>query len=395
MRAVFSILAATLATACGPRFEALQTANPAHGACSAPVFANARGSERFLAWFERSAATERAARLVCARWEGERFGAAHEIASSARAFVNWASAPALASASENVLAASWPEHAPAGGQRIDLHFSISTDAGSTWSAPRLLHDHEGDTEHGFVALAALDERSFAAAWLDGRRREGRAEGDGDTALYTRSLGVDGARASELLVDERVCDCCPTALAALADGSYLIAYRDRTANEQRDIVLTRVHAGAASELWRSRDEWRIVGCPVNGPALGVQGERVLLAWYSGTRGVRVAQFEANDWSAQRVRELERDTSVGGQVQVAHDGAGEPWILWRDARAEKPTWLLSGRFYRAEGGDKARHTHLPELAGGSTPRAALACAGNDALIALVDGAHALSTWRLRRP
>ena len=47
----------------------------------------------------------------------------------------------------------------------------------------------------------------------------------------------GAKA-DMLVAPRVCDCCPTAAADTADGP-IVAFRGRTADEIRDIYVTRL------------------------------------------------------------------------------------------------------------------------------------------------------------
>jgi hypothetical protein len=71
---------------------------------------------------------------------------------------------------------------------------------------------------------------------------------------------------------------------------LVVYRDRSADEIRDVRLAR-HDGrqwlASESLFG--DGWRIQGCPVNGPAIAARGNDVIAAAYSeagGQPGVRV-------------------------------------------------------------------------------------------------------------
>ena len=47
----------------------------------------------------------------------------------------------------------------------------------------------------------------------------------------------GKQLSEDAVDRRVCECCPTAAAVTTDGP-IVVYRNRSADEVRDIYLSR-------------------------------------------------------------------------------------------------------------------------------------------------------------
>jgi hypothetical protein len=95
---------------------------------------------------------------------------------------------------------------------------------------------------------------------------------------------------ETLLDDRVCDCCQTAAVAIP-GGMLVAYRDRSAEEIRDIALVRRVDGDWSIPYGLRaDGWKTPACPVNGPALASRDERVAVAWYtegSGRPQVKVA------------------------------------------------------------------------------------------------------------
>jgi hypothetical protein len=129
------------------------------------------------------------------------------------------------------------------------------------------------TQIEMCALAPLADGRVLAVWLDGRAV---AKG-GATRLYARIAGTTGP---DVLVDESVCDCCPPALTAFPDGSALVAYRGRTADEVRDIRIARFGGRSWDEprpLWS--DDWRIKGCPVNGPRLASDGGRVAVTWFT--------------------------------------------------------------------------------------------------------------------
>ena len=60
---------------------------------------------------------------------------------------------------------------------------------------------------------------------------------------------------------------------------LVAYRDRSDKEIRDIYVSRFENGK----WSAgapvhADNWEINGCPVNGPAIAAKGQAVAVAWF---------------------------------------------------------------------------------------------------------------------
>jgi hypothetical protein len=93
----------------------------------------------------------------------------------------------------------------------------------------------------------------------------------------------GQLQAEMLVDPKVCDCCQTS-AARIDGGVIIAYRDRSDREVRDIAVSRFINGAWSPpALVHADNWEINACPVNGPAVAAIGRSVAVAWYTMAGG----------------------------------------------------------------------------------------------------------------
>ena len=84
-------------------------------------------------------------------------------------------------------------------------------------------------------------------WLDGRAMgsaEGHdAHGASEGAMSVRFGTFDAAwkQTSEMPVDLRVCECCPTTAAMTSDGP-VVAYRNRSEDEIRDIYVARLENG---------------------------------------------------------------------------------------------------------------------------------------------------------
>jgi hypothetical protein len=89
----------------------------------------------------------------------------------------------------------------------------------------------------------------------------------------------GQLRDEMLIDSKVCDCCQTS-AARIDGGVIVAYRDRSDREVRDISVSRFVNGAwSAPASVHADNWEINACPVNGPAIDARGRSVAVAWYT--------------------------------------------------------------------------------------------------------------------
>jgi hypothetical protein len=227
-----------------------------------------------------------------------RAGRAGEIARGDGWFVNWADFPSLAVLDNGDWLAHWLQRSGP-GHAYDIHASRSRDAGRTWSAPERLHDDGTRSEHGFVSFAPAGDGDAHAVWLDGRQTgandAGHGHGKGDHGTSAGAMTLRAARVSRdgideaAQIDDRVCDCCQTDAVRVGRGT-LVVYRDRSADEIRDVRLAR-HDGrqwlASESLFG--DGWRIQGCPVNGPAIAARGNDVIAAAYSeagGQPGVRV-------------------------------------------------------------------------------------------------------------
>jgi hypothetical protein len=147
------------------------------------------------------------------------------------------------------------------------------------------------------------------------------------SLRTARVGDHVASAEQ--IDERVCDCCQTAAAATAAGP-LVAFRDRSAAEVRDIAIAR-RAGAewTAPAPVAADGWKLPGCPVSGPAVAAQRRAVVVAWFTGAgpAGPRVQTAFSTDAGASFGRPLLIDGDRPlGRVDVALEPGGAAVVAW---------------------------------------------------------------------
>ncbi len=206
------------------------------------------------------------------------------ISSGDNWFVNWADYPLLAADGANNLIAHFLEKSEQSTYTYDIKLVTSADEGKTWSAPVILHDDGKKAEHGFVSMIPYEDNYFIS-WLDGRNSVMETAGghdDGNLGQMTiRGAIVDkkGKKSAEWELDKRVCDCCQTSVAITANGP-VVVYRDRSAEEIRDISIVRFVNGK----WTLpkpvfTDNWKIHGCPVNGPRTDALDNNLVVAWFS--------------------------------------------------------------------------------------------------------------------
>lgn len=250
--------------------------NPSGMGSAEPNLAVALDGRLYMSWLEPDS-TGHALRF--AAFDGAAWSPARTIASRADFFVNWADFPSIVVLDTNRLAAHWLQRTGSGSYAYGVRIAQSSDKGLTWSSPVTPHRDSSDTEHGFVAMWPEGDR-MGAVWLDGRKftKEGHSESN-EMMLVSTTLGADGSRGPEIRLDERTCDCCQNAV-ALTDNGPIVAYRNRSTDEIRDIYVTRrVDGQWLAGVPAHSDNWKIAACPVNGPALAASGNHVALAWFT--------------------------------------------------------------------------------------------------------------------
>jgi hypothetical protein len=198
------------------------------------------------------------------------------------------------------------------------------------------------------------------------------------ALRAATFDATGKQLKESVVDARVCECCPTAAAETADG-VIVAYRNRSPGEVRDIYVTRLASGRwTPPVAVHRDGWVIKACPINGPAISAHGRDVAVAWFTGKGGTGHAyvafSHDSGSTFGSPVR-LDDVTSLGRVgVELLSDGSAVgTWVEF--ASENKPSTFMVRRVDAK--GQRGSAVRIADSGGTRYPRVALS--GNELLFA----------------
>ena len=275
-----------------------------------------------MSWIERMGPE---ATLKFAERTGTGWTPATTVASGRDWFVNWADVPSVMRLDDGTLVAHWLQKSGADTYAYDVRLSRSTDNGKTWTPSFTPHSDGTKTEHGFATLFQMPGAGLGLVWLDGRNMKASGHdghGGGGMTLRFGSYGKDWKQTSEVELDARVCECCPTAAALTSDGP-IVAYRNRDPEEVRDIHVARMENGKWSESKPVHaDGWSVPACPVNGPSLSARGRQVALAWFHAKdnqpRAFAALSSDAGRSFGAPIR-LDDDASLGRvDIELLPDG-----------------------------------------------------------------------------
>lgn len=322
---------------------------PAEAGSMAPDLVLAPGERVLLSWINRRSGRRNALQFASYNEEAGWQSQPRTIAVGNSLIANAADTPHLLATPDGALWAQWLQRQPDDAGGYDLVLARSRDGGMAWTQITRVNDDGRPVEHGFAALWPASADALGIAWLDGRAQEmgdahgpgGHATASGAMQLRANRFDMSLNRGADALVDARSCDCCQTAVAMTARGP-LLAYRDRSDDEIRDIAVTRLENGA----WTApksvhADGWKIDACPVAGPALAASGDSVAVAWYSeagGTPTLRLARSpNAGDRFFDPVT-VDSGAAVLGRAAVAIDD-DQVWVAWLREDAQRQTLMLA--------------------------------------------------------
>src|SRR6185503_18979978 len=314
------------------------TQSPADGDSREPELTATQDGRVILSWVEKTGEKRYALRTAFLDRNG--WSEAETVSQGENWFVNWADFPSVIALKDSSLAAHWLVKSGSSTYAYDVNLSQSKDGGKSWSKPVVPHRDNTQTEHGFVSLIPLSDGKLGAVWLDGRNMKDMKETDEhapapqNMTLRYAAIDAKGNLSDEIQLDERVCECCGTSAALTSQGPMAV-YRDRSQNEVRDIYIVRQVNGT----WTMpqpvfADNWQINGCPVNGPAIVADGNKVAIAWFTSaanTPQVKIAF--SSDAGATFGQPIQVDDGENvGRVDTLLLSDGSALVCWLSGNVE---------------------------------------------------------------
>lgn len=248
-------------------------------------------------------------------------------------FVNWADFPALAINGNTVLT-NILQKSDQGTYDYDIKLNLLSD-GEIVKSNFLLNTDGVAAEHGFVSMRPYDD-GFYVTWLDGRNTKNEKEEENQMTLRAAIVGLDGAIREDAEIDARVCDCCNTAIGITYKGP-IVVYRDRSEDteEIRDTYIVRWENGAwGTPTAVHNDQWKLNGCPVNGPAIDTQEQDVIVSWFTASKNdprVLVTFSKDNGISFGTPVRIDAGMAIG-RLDTTFLKDGSALISWLEPKGE---------------------------------------------------------------
>lgn len=341
-------------------------ASPTAPGAAEPNLAVAPDGRVYMTWLEPVATGGHALRFSALR--GTTWSAPQTIRAGTDFFVNWADFPSIQVLDGGRLVAHWLQRTGSGTYAYGVRISQSSDGGKSWSAPITPHRDSADVEHGFVAMWR-EGTKVGTVWLDARKNTGGHDAhaaSNEMMLMSTMVDAQERLDAEVQLDGRTCDCCQNSAAMTSNGP-VVAYRDRSPDEIRDIYVTRRVGGRWTPgVAVHADGWKVDFCPVNGPAVVASGPRVALAWFTAANdSPQVKVAFSDDAGATFAAPTRIDGGVpAGRVDVALLSDGGALVTWiergggdtaavkvrrvsRDGRPGAPTTVAQSSAARASG------------------------------------------------
>ena len=215
-----------------------------------------------------------------------------------------------------------------------VYVSSSAD-GTHWTTPLMAHRDRSPVQHGLVSMAENAGGGASLFWLEALKGE-----DGPVYLMRTVVDASGKEISEERLDDDVCACCPTAVAKTTKG-LVVAYRDHTPKDIRDIAVVRLENGhwSPSKIINP-DNWQIDACPINAASISARGDRVAIAWYTAAHDssqVKIV-FSADGGVTFSKPVVVSTGHAYGYASVVLDDSGNATVSWLEQGSGGGTRVL---------------------------------------------------------
>ena len=326
------LLAVVTVPGFGQGFKVDPVTNPSGKSSVQANWSAAPDGSVVLSWVEPTASGSYALRYAVRH--GSQWSEAHTAATRGHFFRQPAELPEVVAVSDKQWMAHWVEMPSEAAETENVYVSSSTD-GVHWSPPAMAHHDRSPVEHGLASMISSGNGETSVFWLEALHGE-------DSPVYLMRTLVDatGKEIREERLDGDVCACCPTAVARTTKG-LVVAYRDHTPEDIRDISILRFENGKWSQpKTLNADNWKLNACPTNAASVAAKGDRVAVAWFTGAQdSPRVQVAFSNDAGATFSKPVLVSTGHAfGYTSVVMDDDGNAIVSWLEQGGQAGTRVL---------------------------------------------------------
>ncbi len=332
MRRTFLFVVLAAATPLFGQTKAEVSPNPAAAGSLQPNWSTTQDGGALLSWVEPS---KSGLNLRYAVLHGAKWSEPQTVAVNRHFFRHPAEVPEVMQLGAKQWMAHWVEMPNESSEAEFVYVSSSAD-GVHWTTPLMAHKDKSQVEHGLASMAVNGNGEISLFWLETPQGE-----DGPGYLMRTVVDAGGKEIKEERLDDDVCDCCPTAVAKTNKG-LVVAYRDHTAENIRDIAVIRLENGkwSPSKIVHA-DNWKLNACPTNAAAVAAKGDRVAVAWYTSAQNKpRVEIAFSTDGGATFGKTAVVSTGHAyGYTSLALDDQGNAVVSWLEQGGAAGTRVLA--------------------------------------------------------
>ena len=310
--------------------------------------------------------------LHYATYKGDTWSKDEVIASGDTWFTNWADFPTIAQNNGSLLT-SYLQKSDQATYSYDVMLNYKNRDSISWKKNFILHKDATKTEHGFVSMIpANNQDEFFVTWLDGRNtlesnprdhENGDHSSGGAMTLRGATVNIQGKVVNSQELDHRICDCCQTSAAMTLNGP-VVVYRDRTHQEIRDISIVRWQSNNTWSVPKTihKDNWKIAGCPVNGPAVAAFENTIVVAWFTAANDMPKVQVV---FSSDNGETFGKPTHINaqqtlGRVDIVALNTKESVVCWMEQDTNDVAYVQIAKLSRT--GEKGPTITLTKTKGG---------------------------------
>ncbi|GAB3799152.1 hypothetical protein GCM10028819_21850 [Spirosoma humi] len=292
-----------------------------------------------LSWVEKTNEKEAAFYFAVAT-DGQHFGEKVRVKAPANLSAHAEGMPKVAVKADGTFIAVFEVPNPTKESRFagDLLYTLSTDNGKTWAAPKPVHQHTAPgSSHSFSELTRLPNGEIGVVWLD----EKLPGHEGRPVVFAQTTTGKGFGPA-VLVDNNACQCCRTNVFVDAKKNIHLTYRDllpaaKTGEVASRDISTAVSTDGGKTFSKPQvvyaDHWQVNACPHAGPVVAQLGNDVLMTWFSGKEeavGLRLARLGSGKLASSVLSSRAKHPQVataGEQLvwvwdeSISTDGSGE--------------------------------------------------------------------------